>query len=330
MKVIKCSSSKQSYWIFTNLSTSLQTMKYISENISGNFKKYIDSSVYAIGKTIWLCNSYKFNHKTRSYENWFFKVSKKEFNSTLINFTQNCSIIPSIMNLQIPNFYKENQLNVISNEIPQNIINALQHHFNYSEFTIQQSSSGLNQVIFSKPYECFISTNDNWIIHESNNATIFKRFNKKLNATELVFKCYSSQCNQNIQVLETYQNNQNENKEEIIKNAINSQLFKNELIPTHSQWKLTKKYETDEFETIDLENYLPFTHLMIKSQMSTSKTGLMIDWLKKHYKNKKVVYISFRKSLTSDLLFNLQDLGFESYSNINKTIDLDIHQKVII
>lgn len=58
------------------------------------------------------------------------------------------------------------------------------------------------------------------------------------------------------------------------------------------------------------EPYYEGAQIFIKSPMGTGKTHLIGDWIKERFANKRVLFVSFRKSLTGNVA---QRLEFESY-----------------
>lgn len=69
---VKCS-VKDRYRIYTNVSMRMNQMKFLAHQIH-EFRKYIDTSVYCVGKTLRMVNSKKYNKDLNSIENRTYHV----------------------------------------------------------------------------------------------------------------------------------------------------------------------------------------------------------------------------------------------------------------
>ena len=70
--------------------------------------------------------------------------------------------------------------------------------------------------------------------------------------------------------------------------------------------------------------------LIIKAEMKMGKSKALINYISDNDSFKRIVFVSFRRTFSSEAKHKYQDLGFKSYSDIDGAIDLDIHNRIII
>ena len=96
----------------------------------------------------------------------------------------------------------------------------------------------------------------------------------------------------------------------------------NDLEYTHDQW-----YLSDPLNPIEFKQYYLNNNVYLISALGTGKTELLREWIDKHFNDSKMLYVSFRKSLTSNIL---SWLNMESYENISGQIDMNVHKRIAI
>lgn len=68
---------------------------------------------------------------------------------------------------------------------------------------------------------------------------------------------------------------------------------------------------------------------LLKAEMKMGKSKLVREFIKSN-NFEKVIFISFRRTFTNDLLGKFEDCGFISYNSIKGNIDLEVYPKLII
>lgn len=85
---IRKSDDSNSYHVYGNFATTLQMMKNIVENVDES----IDLQVYKKETSIRMCNTYKYDNKTKSLTKTFYNAGNS-FNATIINNITGLKII---------------------------------------------------------------------------------------------------------------------------------------------------------------------------------------------------------------------------------------------
>jgi len=71
--------------------------------------------------------------------------------------------------------------------------------------------------------------------------------------------------------------------------------------------------------------------LLIKAEMKMGKSKSLIDYISKNNTSfKYIVFISFRRTFSSEAKSKYEKLGFVAYNDIDGSIDLNIHNRVIV
>lgn len=71
------------YHIYGNFACSLNMMKTITSGIS----KYIDINVYNVNRSLWVCNSYKYDHEINRMQKTYYPISEDRFEDTILQNT---------------------------------------------------------------------------------------------------------------------------------------------------------------------------------------------------------------------------------------------------
>lgn len=190
-------------------------------------------------------------------------------------------------------------------------------------------------VDFNKEqHSCIINTA---ITDHDSNIYLYKKFDRSQNVHKLHAICLAQWCkcntSQNSLVLYTYpqtvkqsQTQPQQISTDLISNALEKiNININDLPITHNQKFLTKLKSTDEFESIEFNEYYRNKNVYIISNMGSGKSNLLSYWFDKYFNNKNILYVSFRKSLSNNMserleLINYMDVHVFTYDNEHKKL----------
>lgn len=278
LNFIRKSDKSESFHVYGNFATTLNTMKHIVTGLS----KHIDLQVYKNNTSLRMCNSYKYNIKDKTTTTTYYEPNCL-YTDTIISNIEGLPIIrPNIGLSKQPHYYVTDQ--TVKSQLDIKIIEKLDNIFGKDNYNIKQSS---------KYYICIIKTsykcpNDSSITHESQNSIIYTK--QKNDQTEYYLKCYSQKCNNSIFHIGNAKTGYELSVEESLKQKIqaNTMHLNNGLIPTQSNWYL--KFEQSGLRHGQL--------ICIKSPMGSGKTNCIT---KTFTPESKVLYISTRITFTQSL-----------------------------
>lgn len=79
---------------------------------------------------------------------------------------------------------------------------------------------------------------------------------------------------------------------------------------------------SDENNKIEFKDYYNNSNIFLISALGTGKTELLNQWINTNFSESKIVYVSFRKSLTDNITSRLNLISYEDINgpiNLNKT-----------
>ena len=79
---------------------------------------------------------------------------------------------------------------------------------------------------------------------------------------------------------------------------------------------------SDENNKIEFKEYYNNSNIYLISALGTGKTELLNQWINSNFSESKIVYVSFRKSLTDNITSRLNLISYEDINgpiNLNKT-----------
>lgn len=328
---IQDSTKLQKYRLYTNVSCTVQVMKYIAKNMSAEARKFIDIGIYKESHCLRLPFSYKLECNILNKRTY--NVPKlKQYLEYTMSYIDNTIYIPTPIVFDIKQFYKVNKLTdsndygtdlgistngiktILSKYYSKSIINSL-------EFTQKPNSIivNFNKIKHTCIYNPTIKDHDSNIVIYRKLHADGEFYLYKLHATCLAHRCRED-VNNNIIIheFERFTNIVNVDKDvDVIKNAMERMdLDINDIPFTHNQKYLTKNNESDNFETIEFNEYYRNKNTFIISNMGSGKSNLMEHYFNTNFKNKNILYISFRKSLTNNLAQRLDLCNYQDHKTM--------------
>ncbi len=156
-KILECiqdSTGLQKFRIYTNVAMHLRTMKFIAKNLRSPF---IDLSPYSVMKQFRMCNTYKCIEIGKDYKRYY-PVSKNRFMNTVLQYIENCIILPNSIILTGHHFYTlNNTTNINGYIIP----------FDKDLYTIKENDKGWEIKFKVSSWAC---PSNPEIIHESHKS----------------------------------------------------------------------------------------------------------------------------------------------------------------
>lgn len=212
---IQKNDNSQSYHIYGNFATTQTMMYHIVNDINFGDQEYeglkckdkyngfIDKAVYGKNKSLWLCNSWKFDkNKAKNQDGSCgapiikteFVIDEKQFPNTLLNNITDLRIIRENVGLcknMYINFGDMSHGYKYGSGIKTDIENLL-------KVPIELRKTGNNYGQYVIPKKAYICPGNPDILHESNNGFVYTKENRATKIVSVMFRCLSKACDNHL------------------------------------------------------------------------------------------------------------------------------------